>query len=179
MSIAVANRYARALADVLGQKGDFRQVEQELGNLAIVYRESLELREVFTTPAVSLDDKTKILRAIAGRLGISHVTTNFLRVLLAHYRMGLLPHIREAFRRMANEFLGVVQVRVTSAVALSDLERQALRARFSELTGRQVEMEYFIDERLLGGVRAQIESTVYDGSIRGQLERIRMQLTTQ
>ena len=92
------------------------------------------------------------------------------RVLLAHYRMGLLPHIREAFRRMANEFLGVVQVRVTSAVALSELERQALRARFSELTGRQMEMEYFIDERLLGGVRAQIESTVYDGSIRGQLE---------
>ena len=80
---------------------------------------------------------------------------------------------------MANEFLGVVQVRVTSAVALSELERQALRARFSELTGRQMEMEYFIDERLLGGVRAQIESTVYDGSIRSQLERIRMQLTAQ
>jgi F-type H+-transporting ATPase subunit delta len=179
MSIVVANRYARALADVVAQKGDYRRVGRELDDFAALYHQSLELREVFNTPAVEVEVKAKLLQAIAGRLDASSITGNFLRVLLAHYRMGLLPRICEAFQKIANDRLGVVQVKVTSAAALSQEEQHALQIRFSELTGKQVELEYALDRDLLGGVRAQIGSTVYDGSIRGQLERIRRQLTAQ
>jgi F-type H+-transporting ATPase subunit delta len=179
MSMAVANRYARALADVLAEKGDYRLAQRELEDFAVVYRASLQLRDVFKTPAISIDEKMKILQTITGQLGTSPVMGNFLRVLLMHYRMGLLPQIGEAFRRISNEVLGIVRVRVTSAATLSEPERQALNTRFSELTGRKVEIEYFVDPQLIGGVQAQIDSTVYDGSIRGQLERMRQQFSAQ
>jgi F-type H+-transporting ATPase subunit delta len=179
MSVAVANRYARALADVVAGKGDYRQVVQELGDFADVYRQSLEVREVFSSPAVPVNTKTKVLGAIADRLGTSVIIRNFLRVVLINYRMALLPHISEAFQRIADERLGMVRVKIIAAGALSETEQQALHARFAELTGKQVQLEYLLDEDLLGGVRAQIESTVYDGSVRGQLQRIRQRLTAQ
>ena len=177
MPIAVANRYARALADVVAnQKGDYRRVLSETDAFGAVYRESGELRELLDSPAVPLAGKLKVVAAIASRLAASPVTGNFLRVLASHYRMALLNEIVEVFHRIANQRMGVVEVKVTSAAALSDSEEQALRARFAELTGRQVEFDFRRDNGLLGGLVAQIGSTVYDGSVRGQIERMRRRL---
>jgi F-type H+-transporting ATPase subunit delta len=179
MSLVVANRYARALADVVAEKADYRQTLEELESFGAAYRDVLELREVFGSPAVSLERKLKVLRAIAGRLGASSITTNFFRVLLANYRMPLLPEICEAFQRITDERLGVVRVKVVSAADLSEPEREALRVRFADLTGKRVKLQYEVDGDLLGGVRAQIGSTIYDGSIRGQFARIRQRLAAQ
>ena len=180
MPIAVANRYARALADVVAnQKGDYRQALRETGAFAAVYRESGELRELLDSPAVPLAGKLKVVVAIASRLDASPVTGYFLRVLASHYRMALLDEIVQLFHRIANERMGVVEVKVTSAAALSEAEEQALRARFAEITGRQVEFDLRRDSALLGGLVAQIGSTVYDGSVRGQLERIHRRLIEQ
>ena len=176
MPMVVANRYARALAEVVAASGDYRRVLQELQDLASVYRESLELQEVFASPAVALPQKMKVLEAMAQRLGESPVTLNFLRVLLAHYRMPLLEEAVQAYRKIANDRLGIVQVALSSASDLSPAERESVAARFRELTGKQVEMDFRIDSELLGGILAQIGSTVYDGSVRGNLARIREQL---
>ena len=179
MSLAVANRYARALADVVAQKANYRQVIEDLESFGAAYRESAELREVFGTPAVPVEEKVNILKAITSRLGTSSITANFLRVVLANYRMALLPEIAEAFQRIANEKLGVVRVKVLSASDLSEEEREALRARFASLTGKHVELQYEVDQELLGGVRAQIGSTIYDGSVRGQFARIQQRLAAK
>ena len=96
-----------------------------------------------------------------------------------NYRMNLLEEICRAFHKLANDRLGVVEVKVVSAAGLSETERQALRARFIDLTGKEVEFDFRLDRELLGGVLAQIGSTVYDGSVRGQLDRIRERLTGQ
>ena len=87
MPMVVANRYARALADVVAPSGDYRRVLQELQDFESAYRESLELQEVFASPAVALPQKMKVLAVIGQKLGESSVTLNFLRVLLANYRM--------------------------------------------------------------------------------------------
>jgi F-type H+-transporting ATPase subunit delta len=174
--MVVANRYARALADVVAPSGDYRKVLLELQDFATAYRESLELQQVFASPAVALPQKMKVLAVIGQELGESTVTLNFLRVLLANYRMPLLEEAVQAYRKIANEQLGVVQVAVSSASDLSGAERESVAARFRELTGKQVEVEFRIDSELLGGVLAQIGSTVYDGSVRGNLARIREQL---
>ena len=179
MPIAIANRYARALADVVSQKGDYRQVRQVLENFAAVYGESAELREVFDTPALPLTEKLKVLTAIMGKMGTTSITTNFLSVLGQNYRMNLLEEICLAFHKLANDRLGVVEVKVVSAAGLSEAEQQALRAKFIDLTGKEVEFDFHLDRELLGGVLAQIGSTVYDGSVRGQLDRIRERLTEQ
>lgn len=168
----------RALADVVAES-DYRQTLEQLESFRRAYDQSLQLREVFGTPAVPLERKLKILTAITSRLGASFTTTNFLRVVLANYRMPLLPHMYEAFQRIAHERLGIVQVRVASATDLSEQEREALRVQFANLTGEQVELQYEVDRDLLGGVRAQIGSTIYDGSIRGQFARMRQRLATE
>ncbi len=177
--MAVANRYARALADALGPNGDYRKVLLELQDFETVYRESLELREIFDSPAVALPQKVKVLEAISRKLDDSPVTLIFLRVLLANYRMPLLEEVVQAYRKIANDRTGVVQVTISSASNLSEAEREALASRFRELTRKQVELEFRIDSELLGGILAQIGSTVYDGSVRGNLARIREQLTAR
>ncbi len=173
--MAVANRYARAFADVVARTGDYRAALRELEDFSAACRESAELREVFETPALPLADKTKVLETILARLSASPLASNFLRVLLAHYRMGLLEGVVQAFRGIANARMGIVEVKIFSAADLSEVEREALRARFRELTRQQVELEFHLDRELLGGIRAQINSTVYDGTVRGHLESIREQ----
>jgi len=176
MAIAVANRYARALGEVLGPQGDYRRVLQDLDDFGATYGANADLRRLFESPTVTLEDKTKVLAAILERMGAAPVTANFLRVVLANYRVNLTDQIREAFRKLAYQRLGLTEVRIESAAWLSETDQQTLRARFAELTGGQVELKFHLSPELLGGILAQIQSTVYDGSIRGSLERIRQQL---
>ncbi len=176
MAVAVANRYARALADIVAPTGKYRPVLRELEDFAGAYRESADLREFFDNPAVALSEKRKVLEALLSRLAASQLTRNFLRVVLANYRMRLVQEIREAFRKITNDRLGIAQVKVFSASRLSEAEREALRERFARLTQKQVEVEFHVNPALLGGILAQIGSTVYDGSVRGQLDRLRERL---
>jgi F-type H+-transporting ATPase subunit delta len=176
MSMAIANRYARALADVLGSAEGYRTALRELEDFAGVWRESEDLREVLVTPSLDSEQKKRVLDAILKRLGTSVTTANFLRVLMVNYRIDILEEVLEAFQKVVNERLGVVEVEVLYAQDLSAVEQEELRARFSELTGSKVEMKFQQDAKLLGGVQARIGSTVYDGSVQGYLERLRKQL---
>jgi F-type H+-transporting ATPase subunit delta len=177
--MVVANRYARALADVLAATGEYRRVLQELEDFHAAYRESAELREMCETPAVPLAAKTKVLEAIITKLGAAPVTLNFLRVLLAHYRLPLLEEVIAAFRKIAYDRLGIAQIKISSAADLSEADEELLRARFRELTHKQAELEFRVERQLVGGIVAQVGSTVYDGSVRGQLQRIRQRLTSR
>jgi F-type H+-transporting ATPase subunit delta len=178
MSMAIANRYARALADVLGPQGDFGAVSRELDDFASAWRESSDLRQVLTSPTVAIEQKRKVLDAVIERLGLSVKVANFLRVLLMNYRMSMLEEVLQAFRKVAHERLGIVEVQVLSAEDLTPEEQEALRARFAELTGKRVEMKFLRDANLIGGLQARVGSLVYDGSVQGYLERLRGQLTT-
>jgi F-type H+-transporting ATPase subunit delta len=177
MSMAIASRYARALAEVLGPQGDFGATQQELEDFASVWRESDDLRQVLVSPTIPLDQKRGILDTIIQRLGLSVTAGNFLRVLLVNYRMPLLEEVLQSFRKTANERLGVVEVQVLCAQDLTAEEQEALRRRFAELTGKRVEMKFRRDEKLLGGIQARVGSTIYDGSAQGYLDRLRGQLT--
>jgi F-type H+-transporting ATPase subunit delta len=123
--------------------------------------------------------KLGVLKAIAGRMGCSHVTLNFLQVLMSHYRLPLLDEVIQAFRNIAYARLGIVRVNISSATALSPEEKQLLQARFNQLTHMQSELEFHLNGQLIGGLVAQIGSTVYDGSVRGSLDRMRDQLLAQ
>jgi F-type H+-transporting ATPase subunit delta len=179
MPTVIANRYARALADVVAPSGNYRQVLSELEDFGAAYRQSLEFREVCDTPAVGMAQKLSVLEALAGKMGSSHVVLNFLRVLMSHYRMPLLEEAIQAFRNVAYARLGIVRVKISSASDLSPEEQELLWARFNELTQKQSELEFHLDGDLIGGLVAQIGSTVFDGSIRGSLDRLRERLVQQ
>jgi F-type H+-transporting ATPase subunit delta len=176
MAFRIANRYARALADVAGETADYHRVLDELAAFDVVYRESHLLRQLFEAPGVPTVDKLGVLDRLLHRLETSLAVSNFLRVLVKNYRMNYFEEISRAFRRVANERLGIVEMKIVSATELAAAERDALKLRFQELTGRQVEMEFHLDPELVGGVRVQLGSTVYDGSVRGALDRFREQL---
>jgi F-type H+-transporting ATPase subunit delta len=176
MSMAIASRYARALSEVLASAADSRAALAELQDFAAAFAESKDLRDVLETPALPLPDKLRVLDAVLTRLGTSKTTSDFLRVLETNYRMNLLPEAVAAFRKIVDERDGLLRVTVRSAVELTDTERQALRQRFERLTGKKVLCEFALDAGLIGGVVAQAASTVYDGSVRGQLDRIRHRL---
>ncbi len=179
MATAIASRYARALADVVSRSGDYRRAQEDLAAFAAVYRESAELREVLKTPAISVADKTKVMQAILARICTTPTLSNFFRVLLANYRLSLLDQIIEAFGKIVVDRMGIARVQISSAATLSPAEQQALVARFEAVTRRTVEARFNVVPTLLGGVTAQIGSTVYDGSVRGHLERIRERLTAR
>jgi F-type H+-transporting ATPase subunit delta len=177
MAFRAANRYARALAEVVGGGADYRGLLDELDSFRAVLAESRELLEVFEAPALALTSKLRVLDAVAQRLKLSLPVANFLRVLLKNYRMAFFEDVYRAFRRVAHQRLGIVAVKVYSADALAQAQRDTLAARFGETTGKQVEFEFHLDPDLVGGLRAQVGSTVYDGSVRGALDRLKEQLT--
>jgi F-type H+-transporting ATPase subunit delta len=178
MSMAIASRYARALADVLGPLGDFGAMQKELEDFAITWRESDDLRQVLVSPTIPVEQKRSVLDIVIQKLGLSVTAGNFLRVLLVNYRIPLLEEVLEAFQKVANERLGIVEVQVLSAQDLTPEEKEALRGKFAELTGKRVEMMFRREEKLLAGIQARVGSTIYDGSAQGYLDRLRGQLTS-
>lgn len=178
MPTVVANRYARALADVLGPAGDYRKMLGELESFGAAYRESPELRGVCETPAIDMAKKLSVLKALAHAMGLSHLTLNFLQVLMSKYRFGLLEEVMQAFRNVAYARMGIVRVKISSASPLSEQEQHLLQSKFNQLTHLHSELQFHVDPELIGGLLAQIGSTIYDGSIRGGLERMREDLVT-
>ena len=176
MPQAVAQRYARALSDVVAAQGDYAATLREIDAFASIYRESAELREVFDSPAVKPEQKLGVLNAILERLGTSRIVANFLRVLERNYRLNLIEEVMAAFRDAASDRLGIAQMKVFSAEALNEEEKAALEGRFGGLTGKKLETTFGVDAALVGGIVAQIKSTIYDGSVRGALDEIQKQM---
>jgi len=175
---AVASRYARALADVVVErKLDTNQAIQNLDSVSELFKSSAELRTLFENPAVAADQKLKLVDSLASRLGIGKEIRNFIAVLLDKNRSSLLPEIAEQFKTEINERLGFAEAEVTSVRELQGDERAALEQKISAVTGKQIRARYRQDASLLGGVRVKVGSTIYDGSVRGELERMKAALT--
>jgi F-type H+-transporting ATPase subunit delta len=171
---AIANRYARAFADVVLERNlDSREVSGQLAGVVDLYRSNLDLRRVWESPAISAEQKRKLLDAIAQRSGLLQPVRNFLAVLLDHGRIRQLELIARQFQTELNNRLGIVEAEVTTARAMQESERAELLAQVASLTGKQVSAEYRIDPALIGGVTIRLGSTIYDGSVSGQLEKIK------
>jgi F-type H+-transporting ATPase subunit delta len=179
---AVATRYANALADVVTAAGSALRPQDavpELQSFAAALESSLALREALATPAVPANRKRAVVGRIADALNLSRITRNFLFVLVDHRRMDALPEIVERFEEIVDERLGFARADVSAPRALDDAQRAALNAALDRLTGKRIRMRFAIDESLVGGVVARIGSTVYDGSVRGQLKSLERRLSAE
>ena len=175
---AVASRYARAFADVvLDGKLDPKQVTEQLGAIVELFRSNLDLRRVWESPAIAAEQKRKLLDAIVERNAVLRPVRNFLAVLIDHGRIREVEAIARQFQAELNHRLGIVEAEVTSARPLEEAESRELLAEVARVTGKQVSAEYKIDPSLIGGATIRVESTVYDGSVRGQLQKMKEQLS--
>jgi len=176
---AVANIYARAFADVvIANKLDATRTLAETQQIAGLARESKPLREVWGAPSIPADQKRAVLDAIVEKAGFSRPVRNFVAVLIDKGRVRFLDEIVSQFGQELNQRLGFAEAEVTTARELSVDERRAIERDLSRATGKTVRARYTQDRALLGGAIARVGSTVYDGSVKGQLERIRQQLVS-
>jgi F-type H+-transporting ATPase subunit delta len=120
-----------------------------------------------------------VAEALVARMGASRTLRNFLCVVLDRRRTRLLPEIQAALDRQLDERLGVTRAEVTSARELPDGEQARLRGVLERLTGRRVEAQYRQDPNLIAGTVVRIGSTIYDGSVRTRLEKLRHQLASE
>lgn len=179
MTSAVAFRYARAFADVVMAPGSPLQpadAVSQLRDIRSVTDASSDLRHALRSPAVRTSQKRAVIGRFADELGLARLTRNFLFVLIDHHRIADLADVCEAFETEIDLRLGFVRAEVLSAQPLDPRQTAALEAGLTQLTGKQIRARFQVDESLIGGVIARIGSTVYDGSIRGQLDNLRRQI---
>ena len=173
---AIARRYAVALADVVTKSGEAAEVRDELSAWEAMTRANAELLEVFRHPTIPYEQKRRVLNALIERSRPRPTTANFLQVLLQNHRLADLSEINRQFAQELDRRAGVVEARVTTARPVPEQAQEALRARLGELTRSRVRLQFAVDEDLIGGVVTRIGSTVYDGSVRNQLEQVKQRM---
>jgi len=179
---AVATRYARALADVTTAPAAALKAPDALSQLRsfeAAYHSSPELQNALTTPAVAAARKRAVVNRIAEQLKLSPIARNFLFVLIDHRRITQLGAILSGFELLVDERLGFARAEVSAPAELSDAQRGAITAQLEQLTGKRMRTHFSVDPALIGGVVARIGSTVYDGSVRGQLQALGQRLSTE
>ena len=174
----VTNTYARAFADVVfSQHLDPGNILREAESLVALVAGSRELRQVWETPSIPAEQKRGVLDAIAARAQLSRPVRNFMAVLIDHRRVEFLEPIVKQFELELNQRMGFADAEIVSSRELRPEERQALEADLEKLTGKKVRAKYSSDPAILGGAIVRMGSTIYDGSVRGKLERIQVALS--
>jgi F-type H+-transporting ATPase subunit delta len=176
---ALAERYAGALVDVALENKQADQVKRELSAFVALVRESVELHGVLSNPAIARASKHAAIEQLVAKMGASRTLRNYLFVIVDQRRAGLLMEIEQAFSRILDARQGITQAAVTSAAELTSNERAELVAVLGKLTGEKVEARFTTDAALIGGAVVRIGSTIYDGSVRTQLERMRAQMISE
>jgi F-type H+-transporting ATPase subunit delta len=182
---AIDLRYAHALAAVAAEKKiDPAQIQGELADFIATFEGSPELREVLENPSIAEAQKLKLLDTMAPKLGLSGTVRNFLAVIVHHERLHELAGMAADYARIADEESQVADAEVVSAHKLDEGSRKLLEDKIAKLAGSggsrvtKVRATYTEDAALLGGAVITIGSTVYDGSVRAQLQQMKDRMMT-
>jgi F-type H+-transporting ATPase subunit delta len=173
---ASASRYARALLDVVIKESNPEQVEKELTAFADLLAQNPNLQRVLTNPAVPVTGKRGIVTELASKLQLSPVLTKLLQLLADGDRLVLVPDLLLVYRDRLMDHRQVVRADVTTAEPLAEAKVTLLTQRLAQMTGRTVTMTTKVDPSIIGGIVARVGSTVYDGSVATQLDRIKSRL---
>jgi F-type H+-transporting ATPase subunit delta len=175
----IARRYATALADVAIDRHEEREVQKELDQWAAMIGAHPQLKEVFANPTIAYDQKRKVLEDLIARTRVRETTASFLRVLLKNQRLSQLGEIATRFGQILDERGGMVAAHVTTARPIPDELRNTLHETLSAATGRKVRLSFSTDESIIGGLVARVGSTIYDGSVQSQLDRLAAEMAGQ
>jgi F-type H+-transporting ATPase subunit delta len=176
-SRTAATRYARALFDVsIAEKADPAAVEGQLAGFSDLLRGNEALARVLTNPAVPAPRKRAVVGELLKLAPVSPVVTKLLLLLAERDRLVILPELLGAYRQRLLDYQNVVRAEVTTAQPLDPERARAIEQTLSRATGRNVTLSTSVDPAIIGGVITRIGSTVYDGSITGQLARMKQKL---
>ncbi|MCK4535029.1 MAG: ATP synthase F1 subunit delta [Syntrophobacterales bacterium] len=169
----IAKRYARALFDIAQKEDKIELIYGELKGFSSILKESGDLSEFFANPVFDNSDKSAVIGDILDKIGMSTTTSNFLMLLVDKRRVDILEQIEECYQRYMDDVLNKVRVGVKTAFPLSSELSARIKKQMEGLTGKNVEMVIYEDPSLLGGVVIGVGDTLYDGSVKAQLNNIR------
>jgi F-type H+-transporting ATPase subunit delta len=176
---ATAQRYAGALADVAMEHESAEAVKRDLAAFVELFFSSSDLRNALESPAVNRDVKLKVITAIATKMELNAAVRNFICLVVDHRRTEMLREMAVAFAGELNKRLGMDEAEVTSARELSAQEKKELITVLERGTRKKIEARFQEDKELLGGAIVRLGSTIYDGSVREQLNRLRERLEAE
>ncbi|HUE86823.1 MAG TPA: ATP synthase F1 subunit delta [Vicinamibacterales bacterium] len=171
-----ATRYAKALLEVAVQESDPAKVEQDLAAVARAMGASAELRRALTSPGIPQQIRVNVTAALTSHMGVQPPVAKLLKMLAERGRLDLVPIMSDVYTERLLAHRNIVRATVTSAAPLTSEKKQRLEASLSGMTGKKVQLETAVDSSIIGGLVARIGSTVYDGSIRTQLQKMKQQL---
>lgn len=177
---AVDTRYAHALSQVVHEQGlDAAATEAQLKDFSALVDGNFDLREVLMNPSIPEAQKLGVLDGLASRLGMSKAVRNFIAVVAHHERLHELNDMIGAFHSIADAEGHIAEAEIISAHPLDDGAKKLLEQKVADLTGgERVKATYSTDASLLGGAVIKVGSTVYDGSVRAQLEQMKQRLVS-
>lgn len=176
---AFVARYANAFAEVVRDaKLDAAAIDHQLSDFLATWDGSPELRAFFVNPAIPAAQKIAILDKLNAKLGLQKELRNLLAVLIQNDRIGHVAEVAAAYRSILQAQLGIRPAEIVTARELGADERSALVAEVAKLAGAKIDPSFKLDPSIFGGAVVRIGSTVYDGSVRGRLDRLKEALTS-
>ncbi len=173
---AAARRYAKALFLLAREERSVPETRAELKRISDTLSESSELREALFTPLHPVEERKKVLDAVATLLDLSQTVRHFQALLIDQRRLVDFPAICDEFSRLADETSGLMTAEVTAASPLDERRKDRLRRALSQATGREVRLEVTVDPELIGGAIAKVGDVVFDGTLKAQLSQLRANL---
>ncbi len=171
-----ARRYAKALVEIGEAQGNLMILQHELGEVTSLVKGSPDLTRLVLNPLVVPKQKAVVFEMVLRQAGVGVTLCNFFKVVAESARLNLIHEIETAFRELVDERAGVVEAKVSTAQPLSDAQSRALQASLAARTGKSIRLVTAQDPALLGGVKVQVGSTVFDASLQGRLRLLKLQL---
>jgi len=171
-NLRIANRYAEALLTAAEELHILKKVSDDLTVIQRIIKESHDFQHFLKSPIIKKDKKQEVFKATFGST-IQPLTLQFLSLLVEKEREEALPGVIESFFRLQDKLLGIVHVSVRTAAELSQQQTMELTHRFETYSKKKVQIDLSLDKELIGGFIARIGDTVFDGSVKQQLELLR------
>jgi F-type H+-transporting ATPase subunit delta len=172
----MALRYARALAEVLPDEADLARVQGEFETFATLLRGDAEINAAFMTHSLSRAHQKQLLESLARQAGFHAGLRRLLTLLAENRRLSQWQDVQASFDAICDERRHIVVAQVTTAVPLAAEQKDKYRRSLERMTGKQVRLQTQVDTAILGGAVTRIGSEVYDGSVRGRLQRLQARL---
>lgn len=172
----VANRYAQALLDIGVAQGSLAGIQKDLNALDALVKASPDLQRLCQYPLIAPSKRAAAFDGVLAGAGCGQLLRRFFQVVCEGARLNHIHHITAAFNDLVDRKMGVVEAQVSSAQPLTEPQLDTLRRSLSGRTGKTVRLASRIDTKLLGGLKVQVGSTVYDASLQGQLQQLKARL---
>jgi F-type H+-transporting ATPase subunit delta len=172
----LAKRYAKALLTLGSKDGNHEKYGEELDRFAALWEQEPQFADAVANPLYAKENRNVICQAVAEKMGLSPVFRSLLKLMIEKNRLGIIPEVRNYYRRLLDDLANISRAKVTSATALSGEVVTAIKASLEKVTGRTIIVETEEDPELIGGVVARVGDLVLDGSVRTQLANIRHNL---